>query len=232
MSYVWHSIVAVAVLGLTTLVAWIKNKRSSLETKVNRRTVSFRERSEQHTKGNLQSLPQALLNKPNTPVLLHEKCSIPILNYTISDDSPEHFTHLLRHNMSTFTRYPQAWIFWLMLPKHRQTFSPSYIERLVFVEGDFVCGVYRVVKAKPTYVELSMEVPPPFGSVAGLLVIRLETGTTPDSGVFLITETLQWTLNGTTKDLPLSKPLPKLLHEFASASLLISGAKFLESVRS
>jgi hypothetical protein len=119
-----------------------------------------------------------------------------------------------------------------MLPKHRHTFSPSYIDRLDFVAGDLVCGVYRVVKAKPTYVELSMEVPPRFGSVAGLLVIRLETRITPDSSVFLTTETLQWTLEGTIEDLPLSKPLPKLLHEFASASLLVSGASFMEKVRS
>jgi hypothetical protein len=132
--------------------------------------------------------------------------------------------------MASFARYPQAWIFWLLLPNHRQTFSQFYIERLDFLEGDLVCGVYRVVKAKPTYVELSMEMPPRFGSVAGLLVIRLET--TQDSGVVLATETLQWTLEGTMSDLPLSKPLPKLLHEFASASLLISGPDFLESVRS
>ena len=230
MSYIWQSIVAVAILGLSTAAAYIKHKHNLLEEKVNRHTVPSQDRLVQHKQGNLQSLPQAVLNKPNTPALLHEKCSIPIPNYVISDDSPGHFTHLLRHNMSTFARYPQAWIFWLTLPKHRHTFSRSYIERLDFVEDDLACGVYRVIEAKPTYVELSMEVPPRFGSVAGLLVIRLET--TQDSGVVLITETLQWTLNGTIKDLPLSKPLPKLLHEFASASLLISGARFMEKVRS
>ena len=127
--------------------------------------------------------------------------------------------------MSSFARYPQAWLFWLILREHRHTFSDSHIERLDFVEGDLVCGVYRVVKAEPTYVELSMEVPPRFGAVAGLLVIRLDHA--PDTGVVLITETLQWTPDGSTKDLPLSKPLPKLLHEVASASLLVSGAEFL-----
>lgn len=88
-----------------------------------------------------------------------------------------------------------------------------------------MCGVYRVVKASPTRVELCMEVPPRFGSVAGLLVIRLET--TPNSGVVLTTETLQRTLEGTARDLPLSRLLPKLLHEYASASLLVSGAEYL-----
>lgn len=230
MSYTWQSIVAVAILGLSTAAAYIRHKHSLFEEKVNRHTVSSQERLEQHTKGNLQSLSQDLFITSSTSALLHEKCSIPIPNYTISNDSPEHFTHLLRHNMSSFARYPQAWIFWLMLPKHRHTFSPSYIKRLVFVKGDLVCGVYRVIEAKPTYVELSMEVPPRFGTVAGLLVIRLDN--TPDSGVVLITETLQWTLEGTIRDLPLSKPLPKLLHEFASASLLVSGARFMEKVRS
>lgn len=225
MSYTWHSIVAVAVLGLTVLAAYLKHKHSSLEAKVNRHTVITQERSEEHSKGHLQSLPKALLSTPSTPALLHEKCSVPIPNYTISEDSPEHFTRLLRHNMSSFARYPQAWIFWLMLPEHRHTFSDSYIERLDFVVGDLVCGVYRVVKAEPTYVELRMEVPPRFGAVAGLLVIRLDN--TQDSGVVLITETLQWTSNGTIKDLPLSKPLPKFLHEIASASLSVSGAEFL-----
>jgi hypothetical protein len=127
--------------------------------------------------------------------------------------------------MSSFARYPQAWIFWLMLPKHRHTFSDSYIERLDFVEGDLVCGAYGVVKAEPTYVELSMEMPPRFGAVAGLLVIRLDN--TPNAGVVLITETLQWTSDGAIKDLPLSKPLPKFLHDIASASLLVTGAEFL-----
>jgi hypothetical protein len=229
MSYTWQSIVAAAILILSTAAAYIKHKHSLLEEKVNRHAVSSQERLEQHTKGNLQSLPQALLTTPEASALLHEKCSIQIPNYEISDDSPEHFTHLLRHNMASFARYPQAWAFWLVLPKHRYTFSRSYIERLVFVEGDLVCGVYKVIKAKPTYVELSMEVPPRFGTIAGLLAIRLDN--TPESEVVLTTETLQWTSNGTIEDLPLSKPLSKLLHEFASASLLISGAAFLESVR-
>ena len=229
MIYTWQFTVAVATLGLSTAVAYIKHKHSNLEAKVNRHTVSAQERSDARLKGHLQSVPQALLSTSNTPALLHEKCSIPIPNYAITDNSPEHFTKLLRHNMSSFAYYPQAWIFWLMLPKHRHTFSRSYIKRLVFVEGDFVCGVYRVVKAQPTYVELSMEVPPRFGAVAGLLVVRLET--TQDSGVVLTTETLQWTLNGNVKDLPLSKPLPKFMHEVASASLLVSGAEYLGRLR-
>jgi len=225
MSYTWQLVVATSILGLTTLATYIQRKHSSLEAKVNRHKVSFKEREEERDKGNLSSLPQALLGNPATPALLHEKCSIPIANYTLSDDSPEHFIRLLRHNMTSFARYPQAWIFWLVLPKHRHTFARSYIERLNFVEGNLVCGVYRVVRAKPTYVELSMEVPPRFGSVAGLLVIRLET--TSNSGVMMTTETLQWTLDGTIEDLPLIKPIPKLLHDFASASLLVSGAEFL-----
>lgn len=225
MSYTWRSLLAVGALGLTTLAAYLKHKHSSLEAKVNRQNVIAQERSEEHSKGHLQSLSKVLPITSSTPALLHEKCSIPIPNYTISRDSPKHFTSLLRHNMSSFACYPQAWIFWLMLPKYRHTFSDSYTQRLDFVEGDLVCGVYRVVKAEPTYVELSMEVPPRFGNVAGLLVIRLDS--TPDSGVALITETLQCTSDGTIKDLPLSKPLPKFLHEIASASLLVSGAAFL-----
>ena len=101
----------------------------------------------------------------------------------------------------------------------------------MFVEGDLVCGVYKVVEAKPTHVEMSMEVPPRFGSVAGLLVLRLET--MPESGgVGLVAETLQWTTSeeGTMGDLPLCRPLPKLLHEFVSASLLVSGAGLLRSL--
>lgn len=225
MGYTWQSIVAVGALGLTTLAAYLKHKHSSLEAKVNRHTVSAQVRSEEPSKGHLQSLSQALLSTSSTSALLHEKCSIPIPNYAISSDSPKHFTRLLRHNMSSFARYPQAWIFWLMLPKHRHTFSDSHIERLDFVEGDLVCGVYGVVKAEPTYVELSMEMPPRFGAVAGLLVIRLDN--TPNAGVVLITETLQWTSDGAIKDLPLSKPLPKFLHDIASASLLVTGAEFL-----
>ena len=232
MSYTWQSMVAVAIMVLTTLAAYIKHNHSILEGKVNRRTVSAQERSDERIKGNLQSLPPALPSASGVPALLHEKCSLPIPNYAISNDTPEHFTRLLRHNMSIFARYPQAWLLWLALPKSRHTFSHAYFEHIEFVEGDPVCGVLRVVKSKPTYIELRLEPPPRFGAVAGLLIIRLETGTTPDSGVELITETLQWTLKGTIKDLPLSKPLPKLLHEFASANLLISGAAFLESMRS
>ncbi|KAM0703201.1 hypothetical protein Q7P35_009139 [Cladosporium inversicolor] len=229
MSYTWQSIGAVSILGLTTLAAYLKHKHINLEAKANRHIVKAQERSIDCNNGNLQSLPQALLSNPNALPFLHEKCSIHIPIYTISNDTPEHFTRLLHHNMMSFTRYPQAWIFWLVLPKHRHTFSRSYIERLDFVEGDLVCGVYRVVKAKPSYVELSMEVPPRFGTVAGLLVIRLQARA--DSGVDLITETLQWTTEGLIRDLPLSKPLPKLLHEFASASLLVSGADLLRSLQ-
>ena len=220
MGYTWQSIVMIGALGLTTLAAYLKHKHSNLEAKVNRHTASGQDLSEERSKGHLQNLPQAQLSTSSTPSLLHEKCSITIHNYAISSDSPEHFTRLLRHNMSSFAHYPQAWIFWLMSPKHRHTFSRSCIERLDFVEGDLVCGVYRVVKAEPAYVELSMEVPPRFGKVAGLLIVRLETD--PDLGVVLITETLQWTLDGTVKNLPLSRPLPKFLHEIASASLLVS----------
>lgn len=226
MSYTWHSIVAVSALGLATLATFINHKHSSLEAKVNRHSRSAQERSEELCKGHLQSLPHLQLSTASASALLHEKCSIPIPNYTISQDSPKHFTRLLRRNMSSFARWPQAWIFWLMLPKHRHTFSASYIECLKFIEGDLVCGVYRVIKAEPTYVELSMEVPPRFGSVAGLLVIRLDNDAL-DSGLLLVTETLQWTPDGNISDLPLSKPLPKFWHEIASASLLVSGAEFL-----
>lgn len=228
MSHTWQLTVAVAILGLSATAAYTKRKHNSLEAKVNRHTIYSQERSEERKEGNLQSLPETLLTNSNTPALLHEKCSILIPSYAISNESPEHFIHLLRHNMINFSRFPQAWIFWLMLPKHRHTFSRAYIERLDFVEGDLICGVYRVVKASTSRVELSMEVQPRFGAVAGLLIISLQSRA--DLGVVFSTETLQWTLEGTIKDLPLSKPLPKLLHEFASAYLLISGAEFLESI--
>ena len=233
MSYTWQWILAVTILCLTTTAAYIKHKHTTLEAKITRRTISHQERRSSHTSTNLQSLPPTLLltNPIKPPALFHEKCSILLPNYTISDSSPEHFTHLLRHNMINFAHYPQAWILWLLLPEQRHTFSRAYIERLVFVEGDLVCDVYKVVEAKPTHVEMSMEMPPRFGSVAGLLVIRLET--MPESGgVELVTETLQWATSeeGTMRDLPLCKPLPKLLHEFASASLLVSGAGLLRSL--
>ena len=225
MIYTWHLVVATGIFGLTTVVACIKRKHSSLEAKVHRHTVSAQEREHERFKGNLQSIPQPLLGTQEAPALLHERCTIPIPNYAISDHLPKDFTRLLRHNMISFAHLPQAWIFWLVLPKHRHTFSQAYIKHLDFIKGDLICGVYRVVKASPTRVELSMEVPPRFGAVGGLLVIGLQT--TEKSGVVLTTETIQWTLKGTINDLPLSKPLPKFLHEFASASLLVSGAGFL-----
>jgi hypothetical protein len=228
MSHTWQLVAATGILGLASAIAYTKHKHSSLEAKLYRHTVLPQEREQEREKGNLQSIPQALLGTQEAPALLHEKCSIAIPNYTISNDSPKHFTQLLRHNMISFARLPQAWIFWLVMPKQRHTFSQAYIERLDFIEGDLVCGVYRVVKASATCVEMGMKVPPRFGAVGGLLVVRLQAN--PDSGVSMITETLQWTLDGTIKDLPLSKPLPKFLHEFASASLLASGAGFLENL--
>lgn len=126
--------------------------------------------------------------------------------------------------MTTFARSPQAYIFWLMLSKQRHTFTTSYIDHLDFVEGDMVCGLYRVVKRGSTSVEMAMEAPPSLGGIGGSLVVRLSVSS---EGVLLVTETLQWKTDGGRGGLPLEKPLPRFLHEVASAGSLVSGAEVL-----
>lgn len=228
MIFSWQLTTAAGILSLTTAALYIQHKHSSLEAEINRGTVSDTEREKARREGTLQTVPAVQFNHHDGPRTLHERCAIILPTYSISDRSAEHFTKLLRHNMSSFARFPQAWIFWLMLPEKRHTFASSFIDSLDFREGDLVCGLYKVVKRSPTSVELSMEAPQSFGGIGGLLVVRLEA--TSGEQVALITETLQWTTGGEPKNLPLSKPIPRFLHEIASASLLVSGAKFLGSL--
>jgi hypothetical protein len=58
----------------------------------------------------------------------------------------ELLTRLMRRNMSSFTRLPQAYILRTMSTKaEAPSFKAANLERLDFTEGDLVCGAYRVI---------------------------------------------------------------------------------------
>jgi hypothetical protein len=152
-------------------------------------------------------------------------------------------TTYLRRNMSAFARYlPQARIIKMMIrktnPEAIQTLDPAFIEKLDFVVGDVVCGVYTVLRREDAIVEFGMAQPATTTSrnsekegrgqgFEGRLVIGMRA---VGDSLEVYSETIMWR---DTKEgvMPLERKIPRVLHELASWWLLDSGVKYLKGLK-
>lgn len=210
------SIISTLLAGVVIAAVYCTYKQIILEARIDRHPVLWPERKSDREDGNILTIPHVALDDPMA--LRHEKCSIAIPNYTISDRPREHFTSLLRH-MTCSTQHPLFEI--LVHIAHEQ-----HVDRLDFVEGDLVSKYFRIFKRSPMRVEFSMEKIMSDEDVAGLLVLRLDV--TATKGVSLILEMLEWNSRGNGFDLPSSHSYrPYFLCDLGSAALLVSGADFL-----
>jgi hypothetical protein len=153
-------------------------------------------------------------------------------------------TTYLRRNMSAFARYlPQARIIKMMVrktnPEAVQTLDPAFIEKLDFVVGDVVCGVYKVLRREDAVVEFGMAQPQPTHNSEkkseeqqgfdGRLVIGMRP--VRDS-LEVFSETIMWRDTGNKGVvMPLERKIPRVLHELASWWLLDSGVNYLKSLK-
>lgn len=156
-------------------------------------------------------------------------------------------TAYLRRNMSAFARYlPQARIIKMMVrksnPEAVRTLDPSFIERLDFVVGDIVCGVYKVLNRGDAVVEFGMVQPASTTSQEskgkeegagqgfdGRLVIGLRHAGT---SLEVYSETIMWRdTNRKGVVMPLERKIPRVLHELASWWLLDSGVMYLKGLK-
>lgn len=156
-------------------------------------------------------------------------------------------TAYLRRNMSAFARYlPQARIIKMMIrksnPEAVQTLNPAFIEKLDFVVGDVVCGIYKILKREDAVVEFGMSQPASTtsqdskeekeGSGQGFDG-RLVIGMRPvGDSLEVYSETIMW--RDTNKKgvvMPLERKVPRVLHELASWWLLDSGVMYLRGLK-
>lgn len=154
-------------------------------------------------------------------------------------------TAYLRRNMSAFARYlPQARIIKMMIrksnPEAVQTLNPAFIEKLDFVVGDVVCGVYKVLRREDAVVEFGMAQPQPTknsekkeGAAGQGFEGRLVIGMRPvGDSLEVYSETIMW--RDTSKKgvvMPLERKIPRVLHELASWWLLDSGVMYLKGLK-
>lgn len=138
----------------------------------------------------------------------------------------ELLTRLMRRNMSSFTRLPQAYILRTMSTEaEKPSFKAANIERLDFKEGDLVCGTYRVILRTPGKVEFQLK---PMGAVRGRLVTTI---TEKDDRMVIMNETLMWKPKGENGVMPLETAVGKWMHELTAWWMLDSGVKYLMNLK-
>jgi hypothetical protein len=213
--------VFIATCVLVIPLVYIEDRRRSFEAKIDCHTVSWLER-ETRDDEHLQTIPEAVLDNPNA--LQHKKYSISIPNYTISDQSTEHFTQLLRH-LAYFCSGLLAGYY------HRRD-STGYqqtSDRASFAKGEPLNLLYHIIERSPTRVEVSGVREYDNIRMTQLVVMHLDV--TPSKGAVLILETLKWLSAGIGKDLPLDEigVAGFLPPEIARAAFLVYGAECLQT---
>jgi len=125
------------------------------------------------------------------------------------------------------SRFPQAYLLRLVsTPDERKTFQQGHISTLNFVEGDIVCGVYRVAARTESKVEFEMK---PMGIVqGGRLVIGIEAN---GDELVCSSETVMWKRAGEKRLMPLEMGVARWMHELASWWLLDSGTRYLAALK-
>jgi hypothetical protein len=138
----------------------------------------------------------------------------------------ELLTRLMQRNMSSFTRFPQAYILRTMSTKaEAPSFKAANLERLDFTEGDLVCGAYRVILRTPGKVEFELK---PMGAVRGRLVTTI---TEKDDQMVFMNETLMWKPKGEKGVMPLETAVGKWMHELTAWWMVDSGVKHLMDLK-
>jgi hypothetical protein len=228
---IWDTLKTIARVGFWVFIvtsvfaipmAYINDRKWTLEAKIDRHTVSWLERETERDGGHLQTIPKAVLDNSNA--LEHQKYSIAIPNYTTSDQLAEHFTQLLRH-LAYFCGGLSAGYFHRMDSKGHQQTS----DRVSFAKGEPLTFTYYIIERGPTRVEASRVTEYDNIRMTQLVVMHLDV--TPSKGAVLVLETLQWLSEGTGRDLPLygAHDFVGNPPEIARAAFLVYGAEYLET---
>jgi hypothetical protein len=170
----------------------------------------------------LQTIPEAVLDNPNA--LQHKKYSISIPNYTITDQSTEHFTQLLRH-----LTYFCSGLFAGYCHRRDSKGYQQTSDRASFAKSEPLNNAYHILKRSSTRVEARRL--KEFDNIRTTQLVVMHLDVTPSKGAVLVLETLKWLPEGTGKDLPLDKPgVPCFLPpEIARVAFLVYGAEYLET---
>jgi hypothetical protein len=138
----------------------------------------------------------------------------------------ELLTRMLRRNMSSFARLPQAYILRTMSTEdEKPSFKAANLERLDFKEGDLVCGAYRAILRTPGKVEFEFK---PLGPVRGRLVVTI---TEKDDQIVFMNETLMWKPKVEKGVMPLETAVGKWMHELTAWWMVDSGVKYLMDLK-
>jgi len=95
----------------------------------------------------IKTIPQKLKDYPSEYLISHETASKTIPLDRLADQALLNvLIKYLRANMHSFTYTPQSPLLKSMIKSSsgKESFSPTYLSKLDFNEGDLVCGVFRV----------------------------------------------------------------------------------------
>ncbi|KAJ5091964.1 hypothetical protein NUU61_006834 [Penicillium alfredii] len=178
----------------------------------------------------IESIPESTFTDQYYGLYDHVSKTVP-RSLLPQSESPESLvTKLVRRNMTTFTRLPQA----LMLrvvsstPEERRSFQASQIATLDFQEGDLVCDVYRVKVRRQNKVEFEIAMKT-MDFVQGRLAISAHE---QNGAVVFNSETMMWRRADETRTMPLEMPVVRWMHQAAAWWLVDSGVRYLMELAS
>jgi hypothetical protein len=173
------------------------------------------------TSATVTSIPEPVYSEDYYTVYDHAARSV-TRRLLPSLEPAELFTQLVRRNMSTFARFPQAWTIWMITPSAQcNSFRASHFRSLDFREGDVVCGLYRVVVRTASSIEFEFMPPAP---VKGRLVLSFRE---QEGSLVYASQTVMWKARDDKTVIHLERPVRKFMHEMAAWWLLDSGVRYL-----
>jgi hypothetical protein len=179
-------------------------------------------------------LPTPISSNKSAYIIAHELASKRVSKreldtpHTTSQELNAMLTRFLRHTMSSFSRYPPAYILYYLTksPSDRQTFNANYLRSLDFQPGDRVCGVYVVSATSCHHVTLSLDAPESYKGpkAEGMIVVEVE-----DEGeeVQVRNHTVMWRKKGEGERGPLESAVGRWVHALMVRALVEEGVKKL-----
>jgi hypothetical protein len=220
-----HPRLLVSTLLISTPIAYLIYLHKTLSQTTHH--VQRRGRLTPLTAPNITSIPDSAFRSEHH--MIHDLASKSIPASRIPSLSQQELLVLyLRHTMRLFSsRFPQAYMLRLISPKEdRISFASKYISNLEFIEGDLVCGMYRVVARTACTVEFEMK---PVGIVkGGRMVVGVERN---GEEWVCSSKTLMWKDAAEKGLMPLELRAMRWLHELAAWWLLDSGTRFLRGLK-
>ena len=212
-------------LPVVSAGAYLAYQHYSLSRKVTCRTTPYLQASS-------IVLPSPISSNESTYIVSHELACKRISRIELdtptatNQDLNALLTRFVRHTMSSFSRYPPAYILYYLTksPSDRQTFNAKYLQSLDFQPGDRVCGVYVVSSRSNNRVTLLLDAPKSYKGprMEGMIVVEVEY---EGDEVEFRNHTIMWRKKGEGEKGPLESAVGRWVHALMVRALVEGGVK-------